>query len=49
MRGSNGWGGLVSKGNGGAPGLLSSITGSQKKHFDVNLFCGITPFRARPT
>jgi hypothetical protein len=24
-------------------------TGSQKKHFGVELFCGITPLRARPT
>src|SRR5215472_9855601 len=26
-----------------------STTGSQKEHSDVELFCGITPFRARPT
>jgi hypothetical protein len=26
-----------------------STTGSQKEQFDVELFCGITPLRARPT
>src|SRR5580700_8175773 len=26
-----------------------STTGSQNKHFGVELFCGITPIRARPT
>src|SRR5438034_10343398 len=27
----------------------ATITGSQKEHFRVELFCGITPLRARPT
>ena len=27
----------------------ASTTGSQKGHFSVELFCGITPLRARPT
>ena len=33
MRGSDGWGGLVSKGNGGAPGLLCRLRGLHSSHF----------------
>jgi hypothetical protein len=30
-------------------GQAPSTTGSQKEHSDVELFCGITPLRARST